>query len=106
MEQRLKRPSKEEMSKPAIELWQGWFFYESAIFDPAGNRYTQRDISLSWEAGLIVDGVLGRCEKIKVLKNELEERIRMTALPKVAFIWDDEKGVTEKVFKLSPDNFF
>ncbi len=78
------RPSKEEMERPPVELWKGWIFHEQ----------------LSWQAAQIVDGFWGKRSNIRILRDKLTEERRLMKLPKVCFIWEDETGVSERVFDL------
>ncbi len=94
------RPSKEEMERPPVELWKGWIFHEQAIWSPAGTRFSKRDVELSWQAAQIVDGFWGKRSNIRILRDKLTEERRLMKLPKVCFIWEDETGVSERVFDL------
>ncbi len=93
-------PEWKKERRATVQLWDGWYFENNLIVDDAGNKYTQRDIHMSWQAGLIIDGKIGLRREITSLKFELEHKIRMQGLPEICFIWEDEKGITERVFNL------
>jgi len=83
-----------------VDLWPGWTFDGNAIFDDSGNRYSMRDVQLSWDACKIVDGYYGRPSNIANLKQELEKRKRLTLLPKVVLCYESPTGTEELVFDL------
>lgn len=82
------------------ELWSGWVFDNGLIYDDAGNFYSKRDIILSYEAGLIVDGHLGKSSNITILKKELERRVRLLTIPKVCLVYENANGIEERTFNL------
>lgn len=84
----------------SVQLWEGWFFENNHIWDRAGNRYSQRDIELSWQSEIIIDGHLGKSRNITVLKDELERRNLLSTLPKVVLVYESKDQFEEVVFDL------
>lgn len=84
-----------------VELWDGWVFDGSLIYDNAGNHYTQKGIEQSFFSHSIINDFAGSTLSIMGLKKELRKRVALVSIPRVCFIYETPEGVVEKVFDLN-----
>lgn len=62
--------------------------------------YSERNVSMSWKAGMTIDNYFGTTTDILTLRKKLEQKIDMAKLPKVCLVWETREGIIEKIYDL------